>query len=179
MKPFHLVLILYTIFPISSCDKIKPEEKAAETAMLKKGWLHYQGPDLSFDYPKEWRLSVDTSMGEVFHISRPEETLATMVAYDISISYYESSQTFPDFVKAQARTMKELYSIQIIREEKISFDSKEANKYLAEFPTDAGDSEPAEIYFIKGAEKYYVIFNAGSKQYRTQANSIIQTMKLN
>jgi hypothetical protein len=167
MRFFSIFLIL-----LISCNENKQEKNESPE---KSRLLFHDAPDLSLNYPSEWELTVDTGEIEVLHISRHEKD--NLYGYDISISYYEMDELFEDFVKMQEEDMKDEYGFSVLKKEKISFDSKEAYKFLSEFPTDYGKNESAEIYYIKGEEKYYLIFNAGSSLYRQEANTIIQSIR--
>lgn len=178
MHLFIFFLLSAITFFLISCQEGKREETITSTESSYNGWKKYTSPELSFQYPSGWVLSVDTSNGEVFHISHPEQKESGIIGYDISISYFQAENDFNEFVKKQIQTMEQDLSIKMRTESEISFDSKNAFRYQIEFPTDAGRNEPGEVYFIKGEKKYYILFNAGMNKYKVQADSIIQTIQL-
>lgn len=97
------------LFIVSCNEEQKPSENKPE--VLNSNWKTYQAPDLRLKYPQEWILSVDTTEGEIFHISLPDTSLHGSFLYDVSLQYYYSEESFESFVKNEVGRMKKEFGI--------------------------------------------------------------------
>lgn len=176
-----LVIISFSFLRCTS-NKNSQEEKNHSGNSTSTTWQNFEYGSIKLSYPVSWQIFMD-SLHNKINLYKKSSKDTSLFAYDISMTpsskyYLEKQTSFDQYVKMQIDQMKELYAITIQTQEEKPLNSKKSYHYTGQYLSDAGAHELVHLYFIEGSYEDLIIFSTGESSIVSEAEKIIETIKL-